>query len=316
MSTRPRSATASAPATVANVAVGFDVLGFALDVATDQVQVTVVDGAAGQVRIAEIEGCDLPLDAERNSASVAAAALARELGSPHGLELRIRKGIPLSAGMGGSAASAVAATVAAAAVLEGQPDRAMLVRAALAGEAIAAGAAHADNVAPALVGGFVVVLSHDPPEIVELPTPRELRCSLVHPHLELRTADARAALNRELSLAQHSRQSALMGGLLVGCVRSDYELIGRCLRDEIVEPQRAGLIPEFDTVAQAARDAGALGVSIAGGGPSLFAWSQGEATAEAVTAAMAGAWRDSGIACDPFTAPVGAVGSHLIEVDG
>lgn len=309
-----RVATAAAPATVANVAVGFDVLGFALDVAQDEVRVEAIDGPPGQVEIVEISGATLPTDPTRNSASVAVAALAREVGCGHAFRLSIQKGIPLSAGMGGSAASAVAATVAAAALLDERPDRETLCRAALAGEAVAAGAAHADNVAPALVGGFVLVLSHDPPEIVELPTPRELRCSLVHPHLELKTRDARAALDDRVTLAQHSRQNALMGGLLVGCVRGDFDLIGRCLRDEIVEPQRAALIPHFADVADAAREAGALGVSIAGGGPSLFAWSRGEERAAEVTEAMRAAWVRHSIDSDCHTAPVGAVGAHLVEV--
>jgi len=312
-----KRAAAFAPATVANVAVGFDVLGFELPVGGDVVEVERDDDAPGGVRIESVEGLDeaLPLDAERNTAGVALRALIAGRGLSCGFRARVRKGIPLSAGMGGSAASAVAAVVAASALLDDPPRRAEQCAYAALGEASASGAAHVDNVAPCLWGGLTLVLGHDPPEIVALPVPAGIVCAFVHPHFRLETRKAREALARDLPLAVHARQAAYLGGFIAGCFRGDLGLVGRSLKDVAVEPQRAALIPGFAAVQAAALEAGALGASISGAGPSVFAWCPGEESAKRARAGMQAAFRAAGLESDGWVTPIGSGGAHLVGTE-
>ena len=279
------SVTAFAPATVSNVACGFDVLGFALDEPGDEVTATF--GSAG-VTIAAIEGDGgrLPRDAAKNTAGVAALSLLTRLGDPRGVSLTIRKGLPLSSGLGGSAASASAAVVAVSALLGANVSKDMLVQCALEGERLGAGSSHADNIAPCICGGFVLVRSTNPTDIVTLPVPAGLTAVVIHPDLEIETAKARALLGNTVSLHDAVKQWANLGAFVHALHTSDFDLLSRSLEDTIAEPRRAPLVPGLALIKRAAADAGALGSSLSGSGPSLFALCRGDDTAARVAAAM------------------------------
>src|SRR5215510_10008787 len=280
-----RTATAFAPATVSNVACGFDVLGFALHEPGDEVTAHWIDVG---VRIDDIAGDEgrLPRDGAKNTAGVAAAALLRSIGERRGVALRIRKGLPLASGLGGSAASAVAAVVAVDALAGAQSPLETLLTCAFEGERDGAGSAHADNIAPALYGGFVLVRQATPPDIVRLPVPDGLTAVVVHPHLEIETAKARALLGDRVPLADAIRQWANLGAFVDALHRGDFALIARSLEDTIAEPRRAPLVPGLAAIKSAAVGAGALGCSLSGSGPSLFALCQDAAIARRVAAAM------------------------------
>lgn len=279
------SVTAFAPATVSNVACGFDVLGFALHEPGDQVTARwAFDG----VHIADISGDAgrLPRGASRNTAGVAAMALLKRLGETRGVSLTIVKGLPLSSGLGGSAASAAAAVVAVDALTGARSSRETLIACALEGESLGAGSAHADNIAPAICGGFVLVRCANPPDVVMLPVPAGLTAVVIHPDLEIETAKARALLGHTVELGDAVKQWANLGALVHGLHTSDFALIGRSLEDTIAEPRRAPLVPGLAHIKRAAADAGALGCSLSGSGPSLFALCLGSTTASRVAAAM------------------------------
>jgi homoserine kinase len=284
------SVTAFAPATVSNVACGFDVLGFALHEPGDQV--TAAWAPAG-VHISGIagDGGRLPRDAARNTAGVAARALLHRLGETRGVSLSIVKGLPLSSGLGGSAASAVAAVVAVDALLGAQSTRETLIACALEGESLGAGSAHADNIAPSICGGFVLVRRANPPDIVMLPVPAGLTAVVVHPDLEIETARARALLGQTVAIGDAVQQWANLGALVHGLHTGDFALISRSLEDTIAEPRRAPLVPGLAAIKRAAGEAGALGCSLSGSGPSLFALCVGRTVASRVAAAMEGAVR-------------------------
>ena len=286
------SVTAFAPATVSNVGCGFDVLGFALEVPGDEVEASF---APAGVQIGDItgDGGRLPRDAARNTASVAVLALLTRVGEPRGVSLRIRKGLPLSSGLGGSAASAAAAVVAVDALIGAKSSIDTLLTCALEGERLGAGSAHADNIAPSLWGGFVLVRRASPPDVLRLPVPAGLTAVVIHPNLEIETAKARALLGTTVPLADAVRQWANMGALVHGLHRADFAVIGRALEDTIAEPRRASLIPGLALIKRAAIEAGALGCSISGSGPSLFALCESRACALRVAPAMDAAVRAS-----------------------
>lgn len=283
-----QSVTAFAPATVSNVGCGFDVLGFALDGPGDEVTARFTSGA---VTIDDIigDGGRLPREAARNTAGVAAQALMNALGRSGGVALTILKGLPLASGLGGSAASAAAAVVAVDALLDAHAPRDLLITCALDGERLGAGSAHADNVAPSICGGFVLVRHLQPLDIVELPVPAGLTAVVVHPDLEIETSRARAMLGDAVPLADAIRQWANLGALVDGLHRSDFALISRALEDTIAEPRRASLIPGLADIKRAATHAGALGCSLSGSGPSLFALCADARVAASVAAAMTAA---------------------------
>jgi homoserine kinase len=285
------SATAFAPATVSNVACGFDVLGFALDHPGDEVTARVLAGSAHGVLIEAIEGDNgrLPRDAARNTAGIAALTLLTKLGERRGVGLTIKKGLPLSSGLGGSAASAVAAVVAVDAVIGGGSSLDTLIACALEGERLGAGSSHADNIAPCLCGGFVLVRRPNPPDVLRLPVPAGLTAVVVHPELEIETARARALLGETVPLSDAIRQWANLGALVDGLHRGDFAVISRSLEDTIAEPRRASLVPGLAVIKRAAAEAGALGCSLSGSGPSLFALCEGNAVAARVAEAMTAA---------------------------
>jgi homoserine kinase len=303
-----RQATASAPASVGNVGVGFDILGHSIDGPVDQV--TVTRTKSPEIRISGISGvvAGLPLQAESNTAGQALISLKQRLGLEHGFELSIEKGIPLAAGMGGSAASCVAALVAANAILDEPVAVETLYPCALEGEAVASGSKHGDNVGPMLMGGLVLATLD---RLVSVPVPPGLTCVVVHPDQLLETRTARSVLNRPFQLAQFVAQSANLALLLAGCYRGDFDAIAAGLRDVLVEPLRAPLVPGFAEVKAAAMSSGALGASISGGGPSIFAWCTVEKAA-GIAAAMSAAFRGCSIGCEVFISRVAGPAARVV----
>ena len=285
-----RVVTAFAPATVSNVACGFDVLGFPMEEPGDTVSARLLP-AGGGVLIDDIrnDGGRIPRQPEKNTASVAARAMLEALGEKRGVAITITKGLPLSSGLGGSAASAAAAVVAVNALVGGNATVDQLVAAALIGEGLGAGGAHPDNIAPAICGGFVLVRHPHPPDIIRLPVPHGLTCVVIHPDLEIETAKARAMLGTTVPLGDAVKQWANLGALVDALHRSDFDQLSRSLEDSIAEPRRAPLVPGLASIKKAATDAGALGSSLSGSGPSIFALCRDRATAERVAVAMTAA---------------------------
>jgi homoserine kinase len=311
-----KSATAFAPATVSNVACGFDVLGFALEAPGDEVTAQVAAAGVTGVTIADIigDGGRLPRDASRNTAGVAALALLTKLGERRGVALTIRKGLPLSSGLGGSAASAAAAVVAVDALFGGGASSDTLITCALEGERLGAGSAHADNIAPSICGGFVLVRQANPPDVLRLPVPNGLTAVVVHPDLEIETATARALLGDTVRLSDAVRQWANMGALVDGLHRSDFALISRALEDTIAEPRRAPLVPGLADIKRAAVEAGALGCSLSGSGPSLFALCVGLDVAASVARAMeAAVLAHIGGESQTYVSPIASQGARILS---
>lgn len=295
-------ATAFAPASIGNVAVGFDILGHSLEGAGDRVTVRRVE--APGVRVLAIRGTTvaLPLEAEANTAGRALLSVLRRAGAAHGFEVEIDKGIAMGSGMGGSAASAVAAVVAANGLLAHPLSLGEQYQAAMDGEAAAAGSRHGDNVGPMLLGGLVIAPTEG--AAVKVPVPPWLHVALVHPHFVLETRKARAALAGAYELHDFVVQSEGLSLVLAGCYTGDASLLRRGLRDVLVEPRRAALIPGFAKVKQAALDCGALGASISGAGPSVFGWYESREAAARATQAMAAAFKDAGLDADQLVSKV------------
>ncbi len=313
-------ATAFAPASVANVAVGFDLLGFSIDVAGDKV--TVERTQSPEVTIQQISGLiqNLPVDPSKNTATAGLIQLVQDQELDFGFRVSIEKGIPFSSGMGGSAASAVAAIVAANALLAAPLTNQEMITYALIGEAQASGSFHADNIAPCFFGGLTLSrvtqdtngVGRPRVEVIPLPLPSQVYCVLVHPHLSVETKTARGILKQEVALKTHIEQSASLAAFIAGCFRDDIDLLARSLRDVLIEPQRAHLIPGFQKVKEAALKNGALGCSISGAGPSVFAWVQGEERARSAQHAMCAAFQDAQLATSSWAVPLQSAGARLI----
>ncbi|WP_240922644.1 homoserine kinase [Oleiagrimonas sp. C23AA] len=307
-----RVAEASAPASVGNVGIGFDILGHTFEGAQDIARVRLIREPT--VRIAAIDGCvqSLPMQAERNTAGMALLALRRALGLAHGFELSLHKGIALGSGMGGSAASCVAALVAANALLDAPLDVHALYPFALDGEAVASGGRHGDNVGPMLLGGLALTTAD---RLLSIPVPAHWHCAVVHPHLAVETRAARAALAGDYPLSAFVAQSANLSLVLAGCFRGDASLVRAGLADVLVEPRRQVLIPGFARVKQAALDHGALGASISGGGPSVFGWFESRDGAASAVADMTQAFADAGLDADSFVSPVAGPAARARVLD-
>lgn len=276
-----------APATVANVACGFDILGFAVEAPGDEVIIKRKNTPG--VKITKITGDEgkLSLDAEKNTVGVSINRFLNHIDSSKvGIEILLNKKMPLGSGLGSSAASAVAGVFAINQLLGTPVKQEELLPFAMEGERIACGSAHADNVAPSLLGGFVLVRSYDPLDVVRIPTPDNLFCTIIHPQIEVQTKDARGILKKQILLKDAVIQWGNVAGLIAGLMKSDYDLIGRSMHDVIVEPVRSILIPGFNDAKSAALNAGALGCGISGSGPSIFALSKTEKIAEKVGASM------------------------------
>jgi len=306
--------TAFAPGSVANVAIGFDILGFSVDAVGDRV--TLLRRPEPGITIRAITGVvqDLPLDAAKNTAGQALLAMqqAREL--KFGFDVWIEKGIPLASGLGGSAASAVAAVVAANAMLDDPLTRIELLQVAMEGEAVASGSRHADNISPSLFGGLVLTVGIDEPRVKQIPVPEEIHAVIVHPHLQVSTKQARAILSRTVQLSDFVWQSANLAGFISGCYTNDLDLIKASMVDVIIEKQRQVLIPGFAGVRAAALKEGALGCSISGAGPTVFALCL-ERDARAVRAAMVQAFAGQHIDTDKWIVPVQSGGAHAVSIE-
>ncbi len=306
---RPEECTAEAPSSIGNVATGFDILGHTIEGPVDRVSVRRIKEAS--VRLRSVKGVvtDLPSEPARNTALRAIDALRLGRGLRFGFEVDIVKGIPLGSGMGGSAASAVAALVAANALLDESLSVADLYPYALEGEAVASGGHHGDNVGPMLLGGLALATSD---RLVRLPVPHGITCVLVHPHLVLETRRAREALKGAYTIGDFVPQSAGLAELLVGLFTGNVDSLRAGLRDVLVEPRRVHLIPGFADVKKAALDAGALGASISGGGPSVFAWFEDRPAADAASPAMRAAFASAGLESDAFVSPVEGPAARLV----
>lgn len=305
-------ATAFAPASVGNVAVGFDVLGHSFQAIGDRVTARRI--AERIVRIAAITGTssELPKEPERNTAGMGVLGMIRELELDFGFELTIEKGIPLGSGLGGSAASAVAAVVAANALLERPLDKLRLLKFAMQGEAVASGAVHVDNIAPSLFGGLVLTVGIDNPHVKQIPVPASVRCVLVHPHMMLSTRQAREILNRSIDLSNVIWQSANLAGFLTGCFTGDLQLIRESLEDVVIEPQRKVLIPGFQAVKDGAMRNGALGCSISGAGPTVFAWCEAH-DADRIRNAMVAAFKAHDLDSDAWISTLEPTGARVVD---
>ncbi len=273
-----------APGTIANLSCGFDVLGLCLETVGDEMIIRKSNQKG--IRIIKIVGANLPLETEKNVAGVAALSMLENLETDFGFEIEIYKKIKAGSGIGSSAASSAGAVFGINELLGRPFSNKELVAFAMQGEKLASGSAHADNVAPALLGGFTLVRSYEPLDIIKIKSPEELFATVIHPQIELKTSDARSILKQNISLKSAIIQWGNVGGLIAGLYTNDYELIGRSLHDEIVEPLRSILIPAFELVKKAALEKGALGVGISGSGPSIFALSKGKETADKVAQAM------------------------------
>lgn len=306
--------TAFGPASIGNMAVGFDMLGLALAGAGDRVSAR--NTATAGISVAEVLGLDgkphpyLSTDPKSNTASIAAQALWDAHGAAGGAELAIAKGVPLQSGMGSSAASAVAAVVAVNALLETPLALAQLVPYALEGEKYASGGLHADNVAPSLLGGLVFCPATLLPETIALPVPAGISAVLVHPELQVNTAHSRRALATDYSMQQWLSQQAHLAGFVAACYRNDLELLRATLKDVIIEPQRAQFVSCFDSVRDAALQSNAIGCSLSGSGPSVFALIE-DRFASKLAEEMEQACRGMGIDCQSWISPMTAPGASV-----
>lgn len=305
------SVKAFAPGTCANVAVGYDILGFALQGVGDEVTMTRRTDRAVVVEVEQKATC-IPIDPEKNCASLPVIRLLSDYGFETGFTISIRKGVPVSSGMGGSAASSVAALTACNAFLKMPVSMETLIQYACLGEEIASGARHADNIIPSFYGGFCLMQSYRPLRVIMLPG-EALFAALVHPHRQISTRQAREILSPTVRLNAHVKQSASLAGFLCGVFYRDGEMIHAALQDHIIEPQRAHLLPGFEKVQHAALSAGALGCSFSGSGPTLFALSSSLDAAQSIADAMVVAFSALGVETEYWLTPLTAPGAHVLE---
>ncbi len=307
----PSSVTVHAPATIANVGCGFDVLGLCLTAPYDTITLRRCEQPG--LTITHLDDYHLPTDPTHNVAGAALLALLREVPETLGFEVEITKGIRPGSGIGSSAASAAGAVVAANALLGNRFDNKQLIDMAMYGEAVASGVRHADNIAPAICGGFTLVRAVQPVlDVVALPAPA-LWVAVVHPQFEVKTKEARAVLPTQVPLSLAVRQWANVGGLVAGFLTQDFELIGRALDDYIVEPARAALLPGLGDAKKRALAAGALGGGISGSGPSIFMLNKDEATAHAAAEAMGAVYQKMGIAFHLHVGPIATQGARVVN---
>ncbi|MBL6449807.1 homoserine kinase [Fulvivirga sp. 29W222] len=301
-----------APATVANVGPGFDIFGLALEGIGDELEVSLRDDS--QIKILPIEGYeDLPTDPSLNVAGVAIQSMLDELDSQQGFEIVIKKRVMPGSGLGSSASSSAAAVYAANELLGRPFSKKELVPFAMEGEKATSGKAHADNVTPSLLGGFTLVRSYTPLDVVSIPFPAELYVAVVHPQIEVKTSDSKRILKREVALDMAISQWGNVAGLVTGLACGDFDLIGRSLEDRIVEPIRSVLIPGYEDAKQHALASGALGCSISGSGPSIFALTEGKAMAEKVAQAFDKYYTDLGIEHKVYISGINAEGAKTIN---
>jgi homoserine kinase len=298
------------PATVANISCGFDILGLCLDTVGDEMVVREVPEKG--IKITKITGQKLPLETHENVAGVAGLALLEKVDASVGYEIEIHKKIKPGSGIGSSAASAAGAVFAINELLGKPFSKQELIYFAMQGEKLASGSEHADNVSPVILGGFTLVRSYQPLDVLKINTPNDLYVTIIHPQIEVKTADARAVLKNQVSLKKMVTQMGNFGGLISGLFTNDYDLIGRSLHDEIIEPNRLVLIPEFNKVKKGVIHAGALGAGISGSGPSIFALSKGERTANFVGETMAKIYNNTDIDYDIHISKINQQGIKIL----
>ena len=298
------------PATVANVACGYDVLGFCLDAVGDEMLIRKVDKKG--ILITKIEGFELPFKTELNVAGVSALAMYEKLQPDCGFEIEIYKNIKPGSGIGSSAASAVGSVFGMNALLGSPYNKTELTQFAIKGEALASKCEHADNLAPALFGGFTLVKSLSPLEILEIPSPDNLYATIIHPQIEIKTADSRAILPKEVKLQEAIVQWANFGSLIHSLHTNNYQLMKRSLHDAIIEPHRSKLIPFYKEVKQAALNAGALGTNISGSGPSIFSLCKGIEIATMVSDAIKKVYLSTGIKFDIHISKINIEGIKVL----
>lgn len=308
-----KSVSVFAPASVANVNCGYDVLGFAVHRPGDEVHMSL--NGSGVVSIDHIGGDDgrLPRDPAKNSVSAVVINYLKHIGSEQGLGIKLYKKMPFGSGLGSSAASAVGGLVAVNELMGNPLTRMELLPFAMEGERIACGNAHADNVAPSLLGGIILIRSYDPLDVISLPVPDQLCSGLVYPHVEIPTMAARQIIRTSVPMSSAIRQWGNVGGLVAGLFTNDAGLIGRSLVDHIVEPVRKMLIPHFDEMRTIALEYGALGFGISGSGPTVFALCTDENTAGKVTSALAEKLKEHGLGSTCYVSPINKQGARVIE---
>lgn len=298
------------PATIANLNCGFDILGLCLDTIGDEMVIRKSPNKG--IKITKIVGADLPMETKKNVAGVAALAIIENLDLDFGFEIEIYKNIKAGSGIGSSSASATGAVYGINELLGKPFSKVELVNFAMKGEVVASGSEHADNVAPCLLGGFTLIRGYEPLDIIQITSPSELFAVVLHPHIEVKTSDSRAVIQPMIPLKLAITQTGNLGGFIAGLYTNDYELIGRSLKDVIVEPFRKHLIPNFDEVKKAALQNGALGAGISGAGPSIFALCKGKESAEKVAKAMKESYSSTGIEFDIHVSKVNSKGTEII----
>ena len=298
------------PATIANLNCGFDILGLCLETIGDEMIIR--KSTEKGIKITKIVGADLPFETKKNVAGVAALAIIENLNLDFGFEIEIYKNIKAGSGIGSSSASA-AGIVFGINELLGKPfSKEELVNFAMKGEVVASGSEHADNVAPCLLGGFTLIRGYEPLDIIQIVSPIELFAVVLHPHIEVKTSDARAVIQPTVPLKLAIAQTGNLGGFIAGLYTNNYELISRSLIDVLVEPFRKHLIPNFDKVKNASLQNGALGVGISGAGPSIFALCKGKEIAEKVANGMKKSYSSTGIEFDIHISKVNSKGTEII----
>lgn len=314
--TNYKSITAFAPASVANVGCGFDIMGFAVQGIGDTVTISLQpDSDNSKITLTGTYGHLTPSERSKNTAGVAVNAYLNAIGkSDIGLNIILEKNMPLGSGMGSSAASSAAAVFAVNHLLGCPLSTQELIPFSMEGERIACGSAHADNVAPALLGGFVLIRSYSPLDIITVKGPDDLFAAVVHPHIELNTSDSRRVLSKEVSVANAIIQSANTAGFMVALIKSDYDLMKRSMSDLLAEPRRTQLIPGYDAIKNAAMDAGAIGCGIAGSGPSIFALCKGESTAILVAKVIHDGFSKIGLINEGYVSPLNAPGTIILDL--
>lgn len=305
---------AIAPASCANIAVGYDILGFALESPNDEVTLICRDDHQLIIEPSMAGKHPLPIDIDKNTATVALKNMMAALHIKCGFTIRINKGIPISSGMGSSAACAVAAVLALNHFLIEPVSRQQLAQYAMMGEAVASGNQHPDNITPCLYGGLTLCYQLDPIKVIQLPVP-DCYYVLVHPDLRLDTKLSRAQLDKNLPLVEYVKQSANLSAFIAALYQRDLSMIKSVLKDELVEPRRAASIQGFYRVKQAALSAGAMGVSISGSGPSVFAFAQNQLDAQQIAAAMVAAFQQENIKSESWIATVGQKGAYIKQVE-
>jgi homoserine kinase len=299
------------PATVANVACGFDVLGFCLDTIGDEMVIRKTKTKG--IKITKIEGYDLPYETVQNVAGVSALAMYNHLKPDCGFEIEIYKKIKPGSGIGSSSASASGSVFAMNELLGKPLNKIELTKFAMKGEYVASKAEHADNIAPGIFGGFTLVKSSNPLKVLELPTPFDLYATLIHPQIEIKTAESRAILPKEVPLKNAISQWANVGSLVHALHTSDYNLIKESLHDVVIEPHRKQLIPYFENIKSVALNAGALGCAISGSGPSIFTLCKGEETALKIQKAMDKVYAKTDIEFQTYVSKINTEGIKILS---